>query len=107
VNEKLDYLLASFDFHLSCGKEPREAWGLAVEDYAFVYGPNADPDRLPVSLAAEVALKYMGESHDPLDTEQGCGDAVSAAGMESGGAEGLSAADSAGGSPEVHSPRYG
>lgn len=59
MSETDEYLLASFDYHLARGVEPVKAWFLACADYAFVYGPDADPERTPLSLAAERALEYV------------------------------------------------
>lgn len=57
--DKLDYLIASLDFHLARGLAPAEAWTAAVEDYAQVY--HTQDERTLLQRAAEVALQRMDE----------------------------------------------
>lgn len=57
--DKLDYLIASLDFHLTRGLSPAEAWVAAVEDYAQVY--HRQDERTLLQRSAEVVLRRIGE----------------------------------------------
>lgn len=59
MKEKLEYLIASLDFHLTDGRSPVDVWCQVVRDYAFVY--HTDDGRTPLNRAAEIALSYLGE----------------------------------------------
>lgn len=37
MREKIDFLLATLDYHLASGKSIEEAWNQTLENYVFVY----------------------------------------------------------------------
>ena len=57
MNEKLDYLLAAFEYFLNERMSPEEAWTWALEAYVAVY--YTEDDRTYLQRASQVVLDYL------------------------------------------------
>lgn len=59
MNDKQDYLMTALDFFLVQGREPSEAWRLALDGYARVF--HVDDGRSKIARSAEFILEHIEE----------------------------------------------
>jgi len=67
MRDKLDYLVAQFDFFLGEGLSPQKAWEATLDAYAYVHHTN--DGRTPVARASEVILQYWANVEAQGDRE--------------------------------------